>query len=184
MPKKRLPGRQERSCPAASVAPFAMHPRADELIGLLRLEPHPEGGHFVETFRSPLVVMPSDSRDARPALTVIYFLLGQNGVSRWHKVISDEAWHWYEGYPLELFIASPDTGVVRSTVLGPLSGSAVPQRIVPAGHWQSARTTGGYALVGCSVGPGFDYSDFTLLASVPEKERPDITPNSLLAELL
>lgn len=161
-----------------------MHPRASELISLLRLEPHPEGGHFVQTFRSPLIVTPNDSRGSRAALTVIYFLLVQGSVSRWHRVASDEAWHWYEGHPLELFSAPPDTGAVQSWLLGPLSGSTKPQHIVPAGHWQAARSSGGYTLAGCSVGPGFEYSDFTLLSSLRDHEKPRITPSSLLAELL
>ena len=161
-----------------------MHPRASELISLLRLEPHPEGGHFVQTFRSTLIVTPNDSRGTRSALTVIYFLLVQGSFSRWHRVVSDEAWHWYEGYPLELFTAAPDTGVVQSSLLGPLSGTTAPQHIVPSGRWQAARSSGAYTLVGCSVGPGFEYSDFTLLSSLPEHERPRITPSSLLAELL
>lgn len=160
-----------------------MHPRASELIRLLRLEPHPEGGHFVQTFRSSLNVTPSDSRGSRAALTVIYFLLVQGSVSRWHRVASDEAWHWYEGEPLELFLAPPDTGVVHSLLLGPLSGNTAPQHIVPAGHWQGARSRGAYTLVGCSVGPGFEYSDFTQLSSLPEHERPQLTPSSLLTEL-
>jgi uncharacterized protein len=165
-------------------SPSLMHPRASELISLLKLEPHPEGGHFVQTFRSSVSVTPSDLRGSRAALTVIYFLLVQGSFSRWHRVASDEAWHWYEGYPLELFTAPPDTGIVRCSVLGPLSGGAAPQQIVPAGHWQAARATGAYALVGCSVGPGFEYADFTLLTSLPEHERPRIAPSFLVAELL
>jgi uncharacterized protein len=161
-----------------------MHPRASELIQLLKLEPHPEGGYFVQTFRSALSVTPNDLRGSRAALTLIYFLLLQDGVSRWHRVASDEAWHWYEGDLLELFIAPSDTGVAQASVLGPLSSGAAPQQIVPAGHWQAARTTGAFTLVGCSVGPGFDYSDFTLLFSLSEHERPRISPSLLLTELL
>jgi predicted cupin superfamily sugar epimerase len=161
-----------------------MHPRASELINLLKLEPHPEGGHFVQTFRSSLSVMPGDGRSSRAALTVIYFLLVEGGVSRWHRVASDEAWHWYEGSTLELFTAPPDTGIVQSSILGPLSAAAAPQHMVPAGHWQAARTRGAYTLVGCSVGPGFEFSDFTLLASLPDDERPRITQSFLLSELL
>lgn len=161
-----------------------LHPRASELINLLRLEPHPEGGHFVQTFRSSLTVTPGDSRGSRAALTVIYFLLVEGSVSRWHRVASDEAWHWCEGEPLQLFIAPPETGVVQSLLLGPFSGSTAPQHIVPAGHWQAARSSGAYTLVGCSVGPGFEYSDFTLLSSLRDRERPRLTPSSLLAELL
>src|SRR5262245_46985064 len=161
-----------------------MHPRVNDLINLLHLERHPEGGLFRQTFRSQLTVAPSDGRGPRAGLTLIYFLLVQGGFSRWHRVASDEAWHWYEGYPLELFTAPPDTGIVRCSVLGPLSGGAAPQQIVPAGHWQAARATGAYALVGCSVGPGFEYADFTLLASLPEHARPRIAPSFLVAELL
>lgn len=161
-----------------------MHPRASELIRLLQLEPHAEGGYFVQTFRSPLIVTPRDSRGARAALSVIYFLLVHGGISRWHRVTSDEAWHWYEGGAIELFTARPDTGVVQTSLLGPLAGASAPQRIVPAGQWQAARSTGAYALVGCCVGPGFEYSDFTLLSALPDNERPRIIPGSLLAELL
>jgi len=161
-----------------------MHPRASELIQLLKLEPHPEGGHFVQTFRSSLSVTPGDLRGSRRALTLIYFLLVKGSVSRWHRVASDEAWHWYEGDSLELFAAPADTGIVQVSVLGPLSGGAAPQLVIPAGHWQAARTTGAYTLVGCSVGPGFEYSDFTLLSSVSEHERPSMSPSFLLNELL
>jgi len=160
-----------------------MHPRVNDLINLLHLEPHPEGGLFRQTFRSQLTVTPSDGRSSRAGLTLIYFLLVQGGVSRWHRVASDEAWHWYEGEPLELFTAPPDTGVIKSSLLGPLTGPTSPQLVVPAGHWQAARAGGAYTLVGCSVGPGFEYSDFTLITALPESERPRLTPKSLLDEL-
>lgn len=161
-----------------------MHPRALELVHVLGLQPHPEGGLFAQTFRSSLSVVPVDSRGPRSALTLIYFLLDEGAFSRWHAVRSDEAWHWYEGSPLELLVAPPNGGAVSSAILGPLSGASVPQRIVSAGCWQAARSLGAYTLVGCSVGPGFEYSDFILLSSVPEKERPPITPASVLTELL
>lgn len=161
-----------------------MHARAVELIRALGLQPHPEGGHFVEAFRSPLLVSPSDSRGRRAALTVIYFLLVEGAFSRWHRVLSDEAWHWYEGSPLELLSVGPDGGAVSSTTLGPVSSSTVPVHVVSAGWWQAARPLGPYALVGCSVGPGFEYSDFSLLSSIPEPERPLISPKSALDGLL
>ena len=161
-----------------------MHSRAKELIQTLGLEPHPEGGYFVEAFRSSLLVSPSDGRTRRSALTVIYFLLVQGVFSRWHRVLSDEAWHWYEGDTLELLTVRPEGGSVSGIMLGPLSGSSAPLHVVPAGWWQAARPLGAYALVGCSVGPGFDHSDFKLLSSVPEAERPVFNPKSVLAELL
>ena len=161
-----------------------MPPRAAELIRLLGLQPRPEGGHFVEAFRPPLAVSLPDSRGPRSALTVISFLLSEGAFSRWHRVPSDEAWHWYEGAPLELLSAGPDGGPVSSATLGPLSGAAAPLHVVPAGWWQAVRPLGAYALVGCSVAPGFDYADFGLLASIPEPERPVFTPRSALDGLL
>ena len=160
-----------------------MHPRAEELIRALGLAPHPEGGHFVETFRSPLEVTPADGRGARASLTAILFLLQEGACSRWHRVRSDEAWHWYEGAPLELLTVGPDGGDVAVTTLGPLSAGAVPQHVVPAGWWQAARPVDGYALVGCTVGPGFDFADFALLADVPAAERPAMRPAALIDEL-
>ena len=161
-----------------------MHARAAELIRILGLQHHPEGGHFVEAFRSPDFVSPSDSRGPRAALTVIYFLLVDGAISRWHRVSSDEAWHWYEGSPLELLSVAPDGGSVFRARLGPVSGNSAPQHIVPAGWWQAARPLGPYALVGCSVGPGFEYADFTLLSSIAESARPAFIPESACAEYL
>lgn len=164
-----------------------MHPRAAELIRTLRLEPHPEGGHFAQAFRSEALVAPADTRrprSPRRALTVIWFLLVEGSVSRWHRLLSDEAWHHYEGSPLELFIASPGGGAVSRLILGPLSEASAPLRVVPSGWWQAAQPLGPYSLVGCSVGPGFEYDDFTLLSSLPEVERPAFEPPALLAEFL
>jgi predicted cupin superfamily sugar epimerase len=161
-----------------------VHPRARELIRRLELQPHPEGGLFRRTYASRLMVQPRDARESRVALTAIYFLLADRGISRWHRVLSDEAWHWYEGAPLELFTASADGGAVASCTLGPCSDNAFPQHVVPAGDWQAARTTGEYTLVGCCVAPGFDFADFALLASLPEGLRPRLTPDKLFAEFL
>ena len=160
-----------------------MHDRAAELISVLGLQPHPEGGHFIEAFRSRQIVSPSGSRGPRSALTVIYFLLVEGSFSRWHRVLSDEAWHWYEGSSLELLTAAPKGGAVSRKTLGPVSGHSAPLHVVPAGWWQAARPLGPYALVGCSVGPGFEYADFALLSSVRESERPILNPPAVL-ELL
>jgi predicted cupin superfamily sugar epimerase len=143
-----------------------MPSRAAELIEKLALRPHPEGGFFREVFRSGDVVTPGDGRGARPAITTIYFLLTRDTVSRWHRVRSDEIWHLYEGGPLDLLEADLDRGTLRRHVLGRVGdadGSAPTQTVV-AGRWQAARTTADYALMGCSVGPGFDYADFELLS--------------------
>jgi predicted cupin superfamily sugar epimerase len=161
-----------------------MHPRASDLIRQLGLEPHPEGGFFRRTYRSQLEVMARDARGPRAALTAIYFLLGEHGISRWHRVASDETWHWYEGARLELLTAPANGGPISARELGPLVDGATPQHSVQADCWQAARCLGDYTLVGCSVGPGFDFADFTLLAALPENERPPLTPVGLLAEFL
>lgn len=136
--------------------------RAQDLVATLGLIPHPEGGYYSELYRSDTTVHPTDGRGARAALTTIYFLLPSATVSRWHRVQSDEVWHFYEGAPLDLWMASPDGVQVGQHRLGPLAGEQRPAWTVPAGWWQAARSTGEYTLVGCTVGPGFDFRDFAL----------------------
>ena len=138
-----------------------MHPRAAELITQLQLERHPEGGYYREIFRSAYLVEPADGRGPRAALTTIYFLLPAGIVSRWHRVTSDEVWHLYEGGPLEVISVDPEFSAVSRHKLE----AKAPVCTVAANHWQAARTLGDYALVGCTVGPGFDFEDFTILGS-------------------
>lgn len=142
--------------------------RADDLIQRLGLEEHPEGGYYREIFRSELRL---ETREVEPrsrcGLTSIYFLLRAGQVSRWHVVASDEAWHFYEGEPLELFVLDPQTNSLTQHLLGaPVSGEQVPLAVVPAGCWQAARPLGEYSLVGCSVGPGFEFEDFRFVSDV------------------
>jgi predicted cupin superfamily sugar epimerase len=139
--------------------------RASFLIRTLGLIPHVEGGYYTELYRASAVVQPEDQRGARPALTTIYFLLPTGCVSRWHRVLSDEVWHYYEGAPLDLWTAPPDLGRISRNALGPLAGSRRPACTVPAGWWQAARSTGEFTLVGCTVGPGFDFRDFMLAST-------------------
>jgi predicted cupin superfamily sugar epimerase len=140
-----------------------VHPRAAELISALRLTPHPEGGYYRETFRSASSVAPDDDRGSRSALTTIFFLLVEGTWSRWHRVRSDEVWHFAEGAPVELLVAPPDLSSIETVVLGAWSESNLPVHTVPAGFWQAARPRGEYALAGCTVGPGFDFQDFSFL---------------------
>jgi predicted cupin superfamily sugar epimerase len=140
-----------------------VEPRASELIGLLKLEPHPEGGYYREIWRSGLETVPADGRGTRPALTLIYFLLPAGAVSRWHRVRSDEVWHFCEGAPLELFQLPLETWHLQRITLGPLHAGQFPVHCVPAGVWQAARSLGSHTLVSCAVGPGFDFSDFELM---------------------
>jgi uncharacterized protein len=129
---------------------------ADDIIAALGLAPHPEGGHYVQTFRDP---QPSDGR-ARS--TAIYFLLKAGELSRWHRVDAVEIWHFHAGSPLELAQSADGRSVTRQ-VLGPdLMAGERPQGIVPTHHWQSARSLGAWTLVGCTVAPGFEFSGFEM----------------------
>ena len=127
---------------------------AAEIIALLDLKPHPEGGHYRETFRDPREV------DGRSVGTAIYFLLAVGESSHWHRVDAGEVWHWHAGAPLELRIADP---LERTVALGPdLIAGERPQAVVPTGAWQAARSLGPWTLVGCTVSPGFDFAGFEM----------------------
>ena len=143
-----------------------MPSRAAELIAALHLRPHPEGGHYAEVFRSASRVSPSDARGERAAITTIYFLLTAGTHSRWHQVDSDEVWHFYEGDPLELLELDAGATTLARHRLGPVDDTAQrPAHTIPAGAWQAARPLGAYTLVGCTVGPGFEFADFRMLAA-------------------
>ena len=147
-----------------------MHRRAASLIATLELQPHPEGGFYREIFRSAAQVTPSDERGARSALTTIYFLLSRGAVSRWHRVTSDEVWHLYEGGPLELLELDASAQDLVRHRLGPIgTGADAPVHTIAAGVWQAARPLADYALMGCTVAPGFDFADFRLLADDAER---------------
>jgi hypothetical protein len=146
-----------------------MHARARQLIAELTLAPHPEGGFFREVFRSGVVVEPPDGRPARPAMTTILFLLPAGTHSRWHRVRSEELWHFHEGGALDLYRAPDDLSRVERVVLGPAGGGASPVHVVPAGWWQAARPRGDFSLAGCTVAPGFDFADFEFLSDDPER---------------
>ena len=146
-----------------------MHTRAQELIRTLGLEPHREGGFFREMFRSTDVVAPGDARGSRPAVTTIYFLLVEGAHSRWHRVLSDEVWHLYEGAPLELMEIDESIGALTRHRLAPVGdGDGAPVYTIPRRNWQAARSLGSYTLVGCTVGPGFDYADFRMMSDDAE----------------
>jgi hypothetical protein len=117
--------------------------------------------------RSESVVVVSARGVERPALTSILFLLERGEVSRWHRVLSDEAWHFHEGDLLELLVVDADFGAVTRHVLGKASEGYEPLAVAPAGSWQAARPLGSFSLVACDVGPGFDFADFVLLADLP-----------------
>lgn len=135
-----------------------MHPRAQQLIDSLGLLPHPEGGWYRQVFKSEERVRRTSDGADRSALTTIYFLLVEGTFSAWHRVESDEVWHFYEGEPLELLMRV--TGEAEPDVRRLDDVNRV--EVVPARHWQAARPLGAYTLVGCTVGPGFEFADFEL----------------------
>ena len=129
---------------------------AADIVRLLGLDSHPEGGHFRETFRDQRTDAGGRSRS-----TAIYFLLARGERSHWHRIDAVEIWHYYAGAALVLRIADGDGA--RTVRLGPdLAAGEVPQAIVPAGAWQAAISTGDWTLVGCTVAPGFDFATFEL----------------------
>jgi uncharacterized protein len=142
-----------------------MEPAAS-LIDRLRLSPHPEGGWYREVHRADDRVM--TDRGSRAALTTIYYLLEREQLSRWHVVESDEVWHFYAGATLELLRYNPYTRACRRTVLGPPAPGQEPVGIVSSRTWQAARSLGEYSLVGCTVGPGFEFGDFRFVSALPE----------------
>jgi uncharacterized protein len=130
---------------------------AADIIRLLDLKPHPEGGHFGETFRDGRTI-----DGGRAASTAIYFLLARGERSHWHRVDAVEIWHWYAGAPLALEI-SQTPGRVERVMLGcDLNSSERPQAVVPARAWQAAQSLGDWTLVGCTVAPGFEFAGFEL----------------------
>ena len=129
---------------------------AGDVIRILELKPHPEGGHYRETFRDARTDAGGRSRS-----TAIYFLLARGERSHWHRIDAVEVWHYYAGATLTLRIAD-DTGQ-RSVKLGAdLAAGEEPQAIVPAHAWQAAESNGEWTLVCCTVAPGFEFSKFEL----------------------
>lgn len=129
---------------------------AEAVIDALGLQPHPEGGHYRETFRDPRTV------EGRSIGTAIYYLLGLGETSAWHRVDAAEIWHWHAGAPLVITV-SPNGHDASAHHLGPdLLRGQRPQFVVPAGHWQTATSLGAWTLVGCTVSPGFDFSGFEM----------------------
>lgn len=141
---------------------------AREVVRLLDLKPHPEGGYFRETFRDAA----TDGK-GRAASTLIYYLLDVGDVSEWHRCDAAEVWHWYAGAPLVLTV-SPNGHDAQAQHLGQdLVAGHRPQFVVPAGWWQTATSLGAWTLVGCTVAPGFDFSGFEM---APPGWRPTPRP--------
>ncbi len=140
--------------PAPGKRTVAMTPA--DIIRLLDLKPHPEGGHYAETWRD------RPPGGGRGAGTAIYYLLQVGEYSHWHRVDAAEIWHWYAGAPLALTV-SPNGHDAHAVHLGPdLPAGQRPQAIVPAGAWQTAESLGAWTLAGCTVSPAFEFAGFEL----------------------
>ncbi|GGH19607.1 hypothetical protein SAMN05444007_101254 [Cribrihabitans marinus] len=127
---------------------------AQEIIDRLNLARHPEGGWYRQTWVA--------ENAGRPTGTCIYFLLAEGERSHWHRVDATEIWLYHAGAPLVLSISATDRGPATDHMLTPDLDTGAPQLIVPAGHWQAARTTGDWTLVSCTVSPGFRFEGFDL----------------------
>ena len=140
---------------------------SSDIIQLLELKPHPEGGHYRETLRDPVTY------GDRSVSTAIYFLLAAGEISHWHRIDSIELWHWYAGAPLSLSVSVDGEEIVDVRIGMDLALGERPQGFVPAGAWQSARSLGPWTLMGCTVAPGFLFEHFELAPPgwMPGKQR-------------
>jgi predicted cupin superfamily sugar epimerase len=136
---------------------------ADEIVELLALAPHPEGGHFRETFRDP------DPAGGRSHSTAILYLLAEGERSHWHRVDAVEMWHHYAGAPLRLSLCRDGGSVAHRKLGSDFRQDEEPQIVVPKSWWQSAESLGAWTLVGCTVAPGFEFAGF-------EMAPPDFSP--------
>jgi predicted cupin superfamily sugar epimerase len=143
----------------------------DAIIRHLRLEPHPEGGYYRETYRSggliPHAALPPEFSGDRAYATAICFLLEAGGFSAFHRIRSDECWHFYQGVALNIYVLEPTGGLTVIRLGADLPNGDVFQAVVPAGRWFASRPAEpqGYALVGCTVAPGFEFADFEMASA-------------------
>jgi hypothetical protein len=144
---------------------MARHIDRDELIRRFDLQPHPEGGFFRETYRSSDAIRRTHSADSRSASTAIYYLLCDGAHSAWHRIQSDEVWHFYAGDPLNVYVLEDDGALTVHRLGNALEhADCVFQAVVASGKWFAAQCddTASVALVGCTVAPGFEFSEFEI----------------------
>ncbi len=152
------------------------HSRIEQLKKTFNLQAHPEGGYYSEQYRAAETVNSPFIGDKRACVSHIYFLLTDNDVSRWHKVLHDELWHMYEGDPLRILHFDPQHNAPLSVTeerIGDI-GKEVRNdyfKLVPGGHFQAAQSTGTYSFLGCTVAPGFDFRDFSYLEDESIKSK-------------
>lgn len=140
--------------------------KVEELVQHYHLQPHPEGGYYKETYRSEDKIGSNERvfPNGRNYSTAIYFLIEKNNFSAFHRIKSDEIWHFYEGDALEVIEIDTKGNLIRTQVGRDLKNGQTFQYTVKAGHWFGSRVLSGgvYSFVGCTVSPGFDFNDFEL----------------------
>ncbi|MBC2769519.1 cupin domain-containing protein [Pusillimonas sp. 7-48] len=137
----------------------------DHLVTRLNMQPHPEGGYYSETYRAVDQVRRVSDDAVRASSTAIYYLLSDGAWSTWHRITSDEVWHFYAGSPLNVYVLGADGRLDIHKLGNPLTHEQCTyQAVVPAGCWFAAalETPDSYALAGCTVAPGFEFSEFEL----------------------
>ncbi len=141
-----------------------MHTEINQLVSKLGLEPHPEGGFYKETYRSSLSFAPTGFTAERAVSTCIYFMLTSGSFSAFHRIKSDEIWHFYRGAPIQLHIISANGSYRHVRIGNDILNGEHPQFIVKAGDWFASEVVDpdSYALAGCTVAPGFDFADFEM----------------------
>ena len=149
--------------------------KIDGLIKALDLLPHPEGGYYKETYRSEELVSTLELPDRYPGsrcfATAIYFLLVEESFSAFHRIKSDETWHFYEGSPIEIIIINQEGKLIRQILGNDWQSGQVPQYTIPAQQWFASRVLGPYGLAGCTVYPGFEFADFEMASREKLQER-------------
>ncbi|WP_343655554.1 cupin domain-containing protein [Paraburkholderia caribensis] len=164
---------------------MARHIARDELIRRFDLQPHPEGGFFRETYRSAGAIRREGSADSRSASTAIYYLLCDGAHSAWHRIQSDEVWHFYAGDPLNVYVLEDDGSLTVHRLGNAIEDAGcVFQAVVTSGRWFAAQCddAAGVALVGCTVAPGFEFSEFEI-ADVDALVREYPRHRTLIAKL-
>ncbi len=148
-----------------------MHITVPTIVKKFNLLPHPEGGYYKETYQSAESIakeaLPDRFGGPRPFSTAIYFLLESGNFSAFHRIKSDECWHFYAGDPLHVHVIYPDGNYALLELDNQLNHGSTCQAIVPAGAWFASETASGgsFSFVGCTVSPGFDFADFELAKS-------------------
>ncbi|MBW1849525.1 MAG: cupin domain-containing protein [Deltaproteobacteria bacterium] len=142
--------------------------RAKELIELFQLSKHPEGGYFREVYRSEKKGKIDSYGNERNWMTDIFFLLTENDISRFHRLKHDEIWHFYEGSPITLTEIHQDSLDINTVTLGQPAPLLTYTYCVKGNNWQSAYSRGPYSFIGCTVGPGFEFEDFEMMAQCKE----------------